>query len=104
MPENDLRVILPANVRPGDIIKIRYHLEPGEQDNWQSIKDNITRQCVKAGLVVHLVQPVMAARQQSVAVRKVTTKSDEKIVRDFGQQLGVSKETLAAGVGFLREA
>jgi predicted phosphodiesterase len=93
---------LPAN--PGDIVKVRYNLALGEQDKWHEIKEALRRQLIEAGMVVHLVQPVTTAKTRSVVIRKAETKSDTRLVQEFGKQLKLPAATLKAGLDLLEEA
>jgi predicted phosphodiesterase len=90
--------------KPGDIVKVRYTLLPDEQDRWHEIKARIRSECEEAGFTIHLIQPVTTTKKRSVLIQRAEAKSDERLVREFGRQSKVSKGTLEAGVGFLKEA
>lgn len=90
---------------PGDIVKVRYQLTSDEQPDWFEIKSLIKEQLSGKGLTVHLVQPEMTLiKSKRVNIRKVETKSDERIVQEFGSQRQLPKDTLAAGMVILQEA
>lgn len=89
----------------GDIVKVRYTLSNEERDKWPEIKAEIKKACADAGLILHLVQPVISKKQKSVSVKASSLKrSDEAITKEFGKQLNVTKASLEIGLHFLKEA
>lgn len=89
----------------GDIVKARVTLKANEQDKWFAIRDKIKRELQELDVTVHLVQPVTTARTKtSVKLEQVKTKSDERVVQEYGEVTKVPEATLKAGLGFLKEA
>lgn len=92
------------DMNDGDIVKVRYTLKPDEHDKWFEIRDKLRRYLTEHGLIAHLVQPVMTAKTKSVTIKRPETKSDERIIQDFGRQLKVPEATLRVGLALLKEA
>jgi DNA repair exonuclease SbcCD nuclease subunit len=89
----------------GDIIKARVKLALNEQANWLTIRSKVRQELTELGAVVHLVQPVTTEREKgSVKIKKVTTKSDDLVVKDYGAAVKTPEATLKTGLEFLKEA
>lgn len=94
-----------CRANPGDILKIRIHLEPSQAPDWKTIKQEVTTWADENGYLPYLIQPHIDAQgTKSMSKRKVGSKTDEQLIQDYVGARAVSEATLRTGLNLLRKA
>jgi hypothetical protein len=98
---SDLKELNKAKqVKPGDIVKVRWFLSPDQQARWPEIQTSIRQWSEKHGYVLHTVQPVLEGQRLTgeKAKRKINTRSDTQLLESYAKQRGVDQRTLKTGL------
>lgn len=90
----------------GDILKVRIGLEPSEHAKWSQMQAEVREWGAKHGYQIHLVQPVTPReeRREASGKRKVASRSDEQILREYAAHRGVDEPTVKTGLNLMEGA
>jgi hypothetical protein len=87
-----------TNLYKGDILKVRFQLQPAQVPQWTAIKEEIKQWGLDNVYTIYLIQPqVDATKTRSMAKRKVGSKSDEDLLETYAKARAVSDATLTTG-------
>lgn len=92
-----------CKANPGDILKVRVHIEPAQAPQWSAIKDEIHKWGEDRGYNIYLIQPLIDKTESgSMAKRKTVTRTDEQLVEYHVKSKSASEATLKTGANLMR--
>jgi Calcineurin-like phosphoesterase len=91
--------------KPGDILKIRVHIDPAEHAQWPAIQEQVRKWGSDNGYVIYIVQPVVdrSAEPKISKQCKARAKTDEQLLDLYAKSRAVDERTLKTGMNLLRE-
>jgi hypothetical protein len=88
-----------AKLTRGDIVKLRVHMTAADYPGWADIRREALQLGEHAGVVMHMVQPVVAERRpRALSVATAVQRSDADILREYGRRQRLDADTMAVGV------
>lgn len=94
-----------SDLNPGDLIKIRVCLSNEEYPHWNEYRDKVNQWGKQNNYQIYQVQPVITNTpvSHSTIMTQRGTKSDQQILKDYGQQRSVDLATLKTGLKLIEE-
>ena len=91
-----------GDFNPGDILKIKSHLEMDHVAHWARLRDHLVNWATEKGAVVNTVQPIVTydsvERAKPVQGKK---KSDSQYLESFIKRTGIDEKTADVGKGIV---
>jgi hypothetical protein len=93
------------HVHPGDIIKVRFQLNPADMDQWPDIQAEIRAWGASEELVVHSIQLKAEGSPRTPESRsKSSPRSDNHLLEEYVKLQGASKTVLKTGLRLMEKA
>jgi hypothetical protein len=97
-------ILVGADYNPGDILKVRVHIEMKDVAKWQATRAAIRDWAEKHQLEVPIIQPMVTYNIERRKKTEVASeRSDNEVLRSYGKHRGVDNKTLSTGITIVGE-